>query len=84
LPGRNGYLTPYTLTVKIKYHNFVQITRSRTLPYAVTKAAAVLEALIKDTGMGESRVRLLGITLSSLDNKQTDKRFQQTDLFRDF
>jgi DNA polymerase-4 len=77
-------LMAYTLTVKIKYHNFVQITRSRTLPYAVTKAAEVLEALIKDTGMGESRVRLLGITLSSLDNKQTDKRFQQTDLFRDF
>ncbi len=77
-------LMAYTLTVKIKYHNFVQITRSRTLPYAVTKAAELLEALIKDTGMGENRVRLLGITLSSLDKKQTDKRFQQTDLFRDF
>jgi len=77
-------LAAYTLTVKIKYHNFVQITRSRTLPYTVTKAAELLEELIKNTGIGESRVRLLGITLSSLENKRIDKRFQQTDLFRDF
>jgi DNA polymerase-4 len=74
----------YTLTVKIKYHNFVQITRSRTLPYRVTNATELLEELIKNTGIGESSVRLLGITLSSLENKQMDNRFQQTDLFRDF
>jgi len=77
-------LTAYTLTVKIKYHNFVQITRSRTLPYTVTKATEILEALIKNTGIGESSIRLLGVTLSSLDNKPIDKRFRQTDLFRDF
>jgi DNA polymerase-4 len=77
-------LAAYTLTVKIKYHNFVQITRSRTLPYTVTKAAELLEELIKNTGIGESRVRLLGIALSSLEDKRIDKRFQQTDLFRDF
>jgi DNA polymerase-4 len=74
----------YTLTVKIKYHNFVQITRSRTLPYKVTKASELLEELIKNTAIGESNVRLLGITLSSLKNKQIDNLFQQTDLFRDF
>ena len=77
-------LAAYTLTVKIKYHNFVQITRSRTLPYTVTKAVELLEELIKNTGIGESSVRLLGVTLSSLENKSVDNRFQQTDLFRDF
>lgn len=77
-------LVAYTLTVKIKYHNFVQITRSRTLPYTVTKATELLEELIKNTGVGESSVRLLGVTLSSLDNKPVNNRFQQTDLFRDF
>ncbi len=77
-------LVAYTLTVKIKYHNFVQITRSRTLPYTVTKDAELLEELIKNTGIGEKSVRLLGITLSSLENKLIDYRFQQTDLFRDF
>ena len=77
-------LAAYTLTVKIKYHNFVQVTRSRTLPYTVTKAAQLLEELIKNTDIGESSVRLLGVTLSSLENKSIGKRFQQTDLFRDF
>ena len=77
-------LAAYTLTVKIKFHNFVQITRSRTLPYTVTNAVEPLEALIKNTGVGESSIRLLGVTLSSLDNKPTGNRFLQTDLFRDF
>jgi DNA polymerase-4 len=72
----------YTLTVKIKYHNFVQITRSRTLPYRVTNATELLEELIKNTSIGESSVRLLGITLSTLKNKQIGYRFQQTDLFK--
>ena len=77
-------LAAYTLTVKIKYHNFVQITRSRTLPYKVTIAPAILEELIKNTDVGETSVRLLGVTLSSLENKTTNCGFQQIDLFRDF
>jgi DNA polymerase-4 len=44
----------------------------------------VLEEFIKNTGLGESNVRLLGVTLSSLENKPIDNRFQQTDLFKDF
>ena len=76
-------LAAYTLTVKIKYHNFVQITRSRTLLNAVTKQSELLEELIKNTDVGESGVRLLGITLSSLEDKRIENRFQQTDLFRD-
>jgi DNA polymerase IV len=77
-------LVAYTLTVKIKYHNFVQITRSRTLPYTVTKTTELLEELIINTGIGESSVRLLGVTLSSLENVPIGKHFQQIDLFRDF
>lgn len=75
-----------TLTIKIKYHNFVQITRSRTLPYKITAASvtpAILEDLMKNTDIGERDVRLLGITLSSLDNKTTHAH-QQLDLFNDF
>jgi DNA polymerase-4 len=56
-------LSAYTLTVKIKFHNFVQITRSRTLPHTVTPSSEPLEELIKNTGVGESSVRLLGVTL---------------------
>ncbi|MCX7086722.1 MAG: DNA polymerase IV [Methylococcales bacterium] len=77
-------LSAYTLTVKIKFHNFVQITRSRTLPHTVTQAYGLLEELIKNTGVGESSVRLLGVTLSSLQGELIEQRFQQMDLFRDF
>jgi hypothetical protein len=50
----------------------------------VTKASELLEELIKNTGIGENSVRLLGVTLSSLEGKSIENRFQQTDLFRDF
>ncbi|MGJ0430968.1 DNA polymerase IV [Methylobacter sp.] len=77
-------LTAYTLTVKIKYHDFVQITRSRTLPHAVTTTSgtlAILEDLLRNTDIGARRVRLLGVTLSSLENRSRLTHFQQTDLF---
>ncbi|MDD5276650.1 MAG: DNA polymerase IV [Methylovulum sp.] len=74
-------LTAYTLTVKIKYHNFVQITRSRTFPCQVTATPMLLEELIKNTEIGEREVRLLGVGLSSLEDKLTETGFQQMDLF---
>jgi DNA polymerase IV len=77
-------LLAYTLTVKIKFHNFVQVTRSRTLPHTVTQGSGLLEELIKNTGVGESSVRLLGVALSSLQGELIDQRFQQGDLFSDF
>ncbi|TAN70445.1 MAG: DNA polymerase IV [Methylobacter sp.] len=79
-------LVARTLTVKIKYHDFVQITRSRTLPYALTAVApirAILEDLLKNTDIGRRNVRLLGITLSSLENKSGQAHFRQMDLFGD-
>ncbi|MGZ8161975.1 MAG: DNA polymerase IV [Methylobacter sp.] len=77
-------LDAHTLTVKIKYHDFVQITRSRTLPHSVTNTSAtriILEDLLKDTAIGKRSVRLLGITLSSLENQHAVTRFHQMDLF---
>ncbi|MBL6985901.1 MAG: DNA polymerase IV [Methylobacter sp.] len=79
-------LVAHTLTIKIKYHDFVQITRSRTLPHIITAATAIsttLEDLIKNTDIGRRNVRLLGITLSSLENKSRQTHFQQMDLFSD-
>lgn len=76
-------LMAYTVTVKIKYYNFVQITRGRTLPHAVSPTPGLLEELIKNTEAGETGIRLLGVTLSSLERKTLDKHYQQTDLFRD-
>ncbi|MDD5411833.1 MAG: DNA polymerase IV, partial [Methylobacter sp.] len=79
-------LTARTLTVKIKYSDFVQITRSRTLPYIVTATSTIgviLEDLLKNTDIGRRNVRLLGVTLSSLDDECTQPYFQQMDLFSD-
>jgi DNA polymerase-4 len=79
-------LVAHTLTVKIKYHDFVQITRSRTLPHIITAASTIsiiLDDLLKNTDIGRRNVRLLGITLSSLQGKSEQPNFQQMDLFSD-
>ncbi|NOT12985.1 MAG: DNA polymerase IV [Methylococcaceae bacterium] len=79
-------LNARTLTVKIKYHDFVQITRSRTLPcnlVGATNTLDILENLLINTDIGERAVRLLGITLSTFENQAVSYRFQQMDLFQD-
>ena len=78
-------MVAYTLTIKIKYHDFVQITRSRTMPQIITSASSIriiFDDLLRDTDIGRRNVRLLGITLSSLESKgrQTSR---QMDLFND-
>lgn len=62
-------LTGRTVTLKIKYANFRQITRARTLPAPITS-----ETCLNETGQSlfaslfplHTGVRLLGLTLSSL------------------
>ena len=67
--GRHG-LTGRTVTVKIKYANFQQITRTRTCSEAIT-SGAIIEQLVLDLlqpHFPPSRgVRLLGVTLSNFD-----------------
>ncbi len=77
------HLSAYTLTVKIKYYDFIQITRSRTLTAPITfvsNTLNILEDLLKNTDVGKRSVRLLGVTLSSLNNS-SDLHPQQSDLF---
>ena len=76
-------LNAYTLTIKIKYHNFVQITRSRTLPQAITHVKdfdVIFTDLLKNNDTGTKKVRLLGVTLSSL-HASSLLNFRQMDLF---
>ncbi|ASY66246.1 DNA polymerase IV (plasmid) [Sinorhizobium sojae CCBAU 05684] len=59
-----------TVTVKIKYSDFTQATRSRTLPTPVTGSAEIAEiasALLSSVYPFRRSIRLLGVTLSSLD-----------------
>jgi DNA polymerase-4 len=76
---RHG-MTARTVTVKVKYANFRQITRSRSCPEAIT-ARAAMEQLALDLLQPQfpppRGVRLLGVTLSNfdaaptVDNRQT-------------
>ncbi len=76
-------LVAHTITIKIKYQNFVQITRSRTLTSQITRSEGldqVFEELLKNTDVSERKIRLLGVTLSSLS--EIDKSgYRQLDLF---
>lgn len=84
IDGKN--LSASTLTIKVKYHDFVQITRSRTLtqPYSDCGALiSLIPELLKNTEVGYRAVRLLGVTLSSLREKsvQASTTNLQFDLF---
>jgi DNA polymerase IV len=59
----------YTLTLKVRYHNFLTTTRSVTLKTPLLTAADILSCLprlLHDTDAGQRKVRLLGVTVSSL------------------
>jgi len=72
-----------TVTVKIKYSDFTQATRSKTntLPYAtvddILDAAASLLATVYPF---KRSIRLLGVTLSSLTNEQKESGDEQPQL----
>jgi DNA polymerase-4 len=60
-----------TITLKIKYSDFTQQTRSKTMPYFISDKALILETvkeLLYQEKMKES-VRLLGISLSNLNTE---------------
>ena len=58
-----------TVTLKVKYSNFVQITRSTTLSNFTDDGPEIYAAvchLLKKTAVGKRPVRLLGVALSKL------------------
>jgi DNA polymerase-4 len=76
-------LSAQTLTIKIKYQDFVQVTRSLTLSNSLSgmiETTSVFDSLLKNTDIGERKVRLLGVSLSSLSDK-SQLNYRQMDLF---
>lgn len=70
-----------TVTLKIKYSDFSQHTRSKTLAYYISDKSLILEIakglLIQESL--ENSVRLLGITLSNLNTeKKTTEQGEET------
>lgn len=65
-------LSGKTVTLKIKYSDFTQQTRSKTLPYFISDKSLILEIveeLLYQEKMKDS-VRLLGISLNNLNNEE--------------
>lgn len=72
-----------TVTVKIKYSDFTQATRSRTGALPVTGVAEIMEAasgLLGTVYPFKRPVRLLGLTLSLLTNDQAEDDGEQPQL----
>jgi len=66
---RHKGLNGKTITLKVKYFDFVQITRSATLPKSIDdgfKMYSVVCRLLKKTEVTKKPIRLLGISLSQL------------------
>lgn len=73
-----------TVTLKIKYSDFTQQTRSKTLPYFIADKTLILE-VVKDLLYQErmkDSVRLLGISLNNLNTEQ--KKYVAVQLKFDF
>jgi DNA polymerase-4 len=76
-----------TVTVKIKYSDFTQATRSRTGVFPAASVADIMEsasALLATVYPFKRSVRLLGITLSSLTRDQGDGAMEPPQLDLDF
>ena len=68
---RKHKISGKTVTLKIKYSDFTQQTRSKTLPYFISDKGILLETakeLLYQERMKES-VRLLGISLNNLNTE---------------
>ena len=67
-----------TVTLKIKYRDFKTQTRSKTLNQYISKKEDILNVAIQLMEQERFResVRLLGITLSNLDNEKTEEEEQ--------
>ena len=69
---KKHHIAGKTVTLKIKYSDFTQQTRSKTLPYFISDKGLVLETvkeLLFQERMKDS-VRLLGISLSNLNTEE--------------
>ncbi len=63
-----------TITLKIKYGDFKQITRSRTFPHPIDDLDTIRTtaiALLRSTDLENKKIRLLGISLSNFEEEGT-------------
>jgi DNA polymerase IV len=75
-------LEAYTLTLKVKYANFQQVTRAYTADDVLDFDAvqSLLPVLMAKTEAGVLPVRLVGLSLSGFDKGKVGKKVSQLDL----
>ena len=72
-----------TITLKVKFADYRQITRSRTMLETVAgqdQILAIALELLRSVELEAQAVRLLGITLSNLDTEVDEPSYQQMEL----
>lgn len=74
---------PYTITVKVKYFDFRQITRSVTVEKPILQEDVLLKhslELLKKTEVGSIPVRLLGVSVSGFKNSCSESENSAKDV----
>ncbi|MFK5891597.1 MAG: DNA polymerase IV [Pseudomonadota bacterium] len=65
-----------TITLKVEYDNFQQITRSQTFQQTINdyqQIYSVSKKLLMSTEAGKRKIRLLGVGISSFDKQQVEQ-----------
>jgi len=73
--------TGKTLTLKVKYADFAQITRSKTVHEKIIKFSILhnySKELLQQIDISEKKVRLLGLTVSNLEDGDQAPALQLT------
>ena len=68
-----------TLTLKVKYSDFKQITRSKTLNFEIKDVNTLMkisEELFDQVNFTYNPVRLIGLSITNLDNQSNENAFQ--------
>lgn len=76
-------LQPKTITLKVKYANFKQVTRSSTQAKVISEIEnikPVLRELLSQTEAGKQAVRLVGVTASGFVQKEDENTSNHGDL----
>ena len=84
----NNQTSGRTLTLKVKYADYQQVTRSRTVTESIQEVAEIMKIaddLLNLTEVEQKHVRLLGLSLSNLDcEKVEEENVQLTIDFHDY
>lgn len=66
-----------TITLKVKFTDFVQVTRSITLPVYLTQSKAIFEEvllLLDKVDLERNKIRLLGVSISNFYENDVEKQ----------